>query len=97
MHLRKSPGGGSNVSGASAQATTTRYERSPHLIQQGHRKGQDTMKGRTASKASEWHVRRHYDGKWAVYDTNSRFRRTFETQSEAQAWAEQQQREKGKR
>ncbi|MBP8291731.1 MAG: DUF2188 domain-containing protein [Caldilineaceae bacterium] len=55
------------------------------------------MKGRTASKASEWHVRRHYDGKWAVYDTNSRFRRTFETQSEAQAWAEQQQREKGKR
>ena len=55
------------------------------------------MKSRTASKSSEWHVRPHQGGKWAVYDTNSRFRRTFDTQSEAQAWADKQQREKGKR
>jgi len=55
------------------------------------------MKSRIVSKAAGWHVKRHHDGKWAVYDSNSKFRRTFDTQSEAQAWAEQQQKEKGKR
>jgi hypothetical protein len=98
LHLRKSPGGASNVSGAGADdwepvmvARSTRFDR------QGHRKGQGRMKSRTVSKAAGWHVKRHHDGKWAVYDSNSKFRRTFDTQDEAQAWAEQQQRERGRK
>jgi hypothetical protein len=49
------------------------------------------------TKHEGWHVKRHHDGKWAVYDPNSKFRRTFETEGEAQSWASQQQRERGKR
>jgi hypothetical protein len=55
------------------------------------------MKGKTASKSTQWHVKRHHDGSWAVYDANSKFRRTFATQPEAQDWADQQARERGRR
>lgn len=55
------------------------------------------MKSRTAVKSNEWHVRLHHDGTWAVYDPNSKFRRTFATQTEAQQWADQQAQERGRR
>lgn len=56
------------------------------------------MKGkRSTSRDNAWHIKQQSSGQWAVYDHDSKFRRTFATQAEAQAWADQQQAEKGRR
>lgn len=55
------------------------------------------MKGKQTSRGNSWHVKQHGNGQWAVYDPNSKFRRTFATRDEAKAWADEQQATKGKR